>query len=70
MASHLPSQQGLGKDISGHIVRRAVRDVDGAAGNDLANEMISDVDVFSVGMIVVVSCQLERGLVVTVQCHS
>ena len=48
MASHLPLRQGLGKDIGGHIVRGAVRDVDGAAGNDLANEMVSDVDVFSV----------------------
>ena len=66
MASHLPSQQGLGKDISGHIVRRAVRDVDGAAGNDLANEMISNVDVFSACMVVIVGCQLEHGLVVAV----
>ena len=70
MASHLPSQQGLGKDIGGHIVCGAVRDVDGAAGNDLVNEMVSDVDVLSAGMIVVVGCQLERGLVVAVQCRS
>ena len=70
MASYLPPRQGLGKDIGGHIVRGAVHDVDGAAGNDLANEMVSDVDVFSAGMIVVVGCQLERGLVVAVQCRS
>ena len=70
MASHLPLWQGLGKDVSSHIVHGAVRDVDGTAGNDLANEMISDVNVFSVGMIVIVGCQLECGLVVAVQCRS
>ena len=70
MASHLPLRQGLGKDIGGHIVCGAVRDVNGTAGNDLVNEMVSDVDVFSAGMIVVVSCQLEHSLVVAVQCCS
>ena len=70
MASHLPSRQGLGKDIGSHVVCGAVCDVDGAAGNNLVNEMISDVNVFSVGMIVIIGCQLEHGLVVAVQCHS
>ena len=70
MASHLPSRQGLGKDIGSHVVCGAVCDVDGTTGNDLANEMVSDVDVFSAGMIVVIGCQLERGLVVAVQCRS
>ena len=66
MAGHLLSRQGFGENVGSHVIRGAVRDVDGATGNDLANEMISNVDVFSACMVVIVGCQLEHGLVVAV----
>ena len=58
MEGHLPPQQHFGKDVSCHVLEGAVHDVDGTAGNNLSNEMVSNINVFGSSVIVVVCCQL------------
>ena len=54
----------LREDVRGHFVRGAILHVDVSIGYGFAYKMESDVDMFGAGMVVVVSCEAERGLVV------
>jgi hypothetical protein len=47
-------QKGLGECVCDHIVHRAVNELEFAISNDLVDEMKSDVNIFQLGMVLVV----------------
>ena len=57
-------RENVHQDVRGHFLCWAVLNVDVTVLNCLTNEMKLDVDVFCTGMIVVVCCKTERGLIV------
>jgi len=65
---NLPSGQRLGKDISNHIICRTVDKIKRAGFHNMANEVVSDVDVFCVRVVVVGGGENECGLVVAEHC--
>ena len=69
VAHYLPLGKGLGQDIGGHVVCRAVNKVDYLPRNALVDEMVANVDVLSARMVVVVDSKRECCLVVAMECR-
>jgi len=65
---NLPSGQRLGKDISNHIICRAVDKIERASFHNMVNEVVSDVDVFCARVVVVCGGENKCGLVVAKHC--
>ena len=55
------------EDVRGHILRRAVFNVNNPVRDGLANEVEADVDVLGTSMVVIICGEVERGLVVAVE---
>ena len=66
VAFDLPARKCLGERVGCHIVRGTIYDVDGGTCNDLADEVIANVDVLRPRVVVVVHCKLECHLVVAI----
>jgi hypothetical protein len=55
----LPLGEQLSEDVCYHVLSRTVSGGDGVLCDGVSNEMIADVDVFCLGVVVVVGGQLE-----------
>src|SRR6266702_2643499 len=67
MQRDLELRERLREDVRGHVVRRAVLDVDCLVGDGLANEMEPYVDVFGPRVIVIFCGEVKGCLVVAVE---
>ena len=64
MYCYFELRERLREDVRGHFIHGAILHVDVSIRYGLAYKMESDVNMFGAGMVVVVSCEAERGLVV------
>ena len=69
MAHYLPLGKCLGQDVGGHVVCRAVHEVDHLPHHALADEMIAYVDVLGARVVVIVDSKRERCLVIAMECR-
>ena len=67
MYGNLPFGQGLGEDVGCHVICRAIDERNGVVGDDLADEMVADVDVFCPCMVVVFNGEFDSCLVVAIE---
>ena len=59
------------KHVSSHVLSWTILEAEGTILNDIANKMVTDIDVFRVSMKLVIFCKGNGGLVVTIEgCHT
>src|SRR6267142_2555786 len=65
----LPARKRLRENVSGHVVRRAVLQINKPPLYHIPNEVVADVDVLRARVIIIILCEFERCLVVAVERH-